>query len=102
MPIVRAIRRTSARPFRALGVSDERDVRVLERRLTRGHAADGDAPEQRERVVRRLDPRSRLDDDDLRYQVDFRDVYATLLTDCLSVDPTNVLGPRDKKLTLFA
>lgn len=42
-----------------------------------------------------------LDDDDLRYQVDFRDVYAALLTDWLSVDPTNVLGPRDKKLTLF-
>jgi len=47
-----------------LGVGDEGDVRVLERRLPRGHAADGNASEQPERVVRRPDPRSRLDDVD--------------------------------------
>jgi uncharacterized protein (DUF1501 family) len=42
-----------------------------------------------------------LDDGDVRYQVDFRDVYAGLLRDWLSVDPAAVLGPRDGVLKLF-
>jgi uncharacterized protein (DUF1501 family) len=42
-----------------------------------------------------------LDDGDLRYQVDFRDVYAGLLRDWLSVDPATVLGPRDAAVKLF-
>lgn len=42
-----------------------------------------------------------LDDGDVRYQVDFRDVYASLLRDWLGVDPAAVLGPRDGVLKLF-
>ena len=38
---------------------------------------------------------------DLRYQVDFRDVYAGLLRDWLSVDPATVLAPHDVALKLF-
>ena len=36
-----------------------------------------------------------LDDGDVRHQVDFRDVYASLLGDWLGVDPTAVLGARN-------
>jgi uncharacterized protein (DUF1501 family) len=42
-----------------------------------------------------------LDDGDVRHQVDFRDVYASLLRDWLGVDPTAVLGARDSALKLF-
>jgi uncharacterized protein (DUF1501 family) len=42
-----------------------------------------------------------LDDGDVRYRIDFRDVYASLLRDWLSVDPTPVLGPREAGLKLF-
>lgn len=42
-----------------------------------------------------------LDNGDLRYQVDFRDVYASLLREGLGVDPATVLGPRETTLTLF-
>ena len=43
-----------------------------------------------------------LDDGDLRYQVDFRDVYASLLRDWLTADPTPVLGARETTINLFA
>jgi len=33
-----------------------------------------------------------LDDGDLRYTVDFRDVYGTLLSDVLGADPEPILG----------
>ena len=35
-----------------------------------------------------------LDDGDLKYAIDFRDVYATLLRDWLDVDPVPILGDR--------
>jgi len=44
---------------------------------------------------------SDLDDGDLHHQVDFRDVYASLLADGLGVDPTVVLGPRENRWQLF-
>ena len=42
-----------------------------------------------------------LDDGDVRYRIDFRDVYASLLADWLAVDPTPVLGPRKAGLNLL-
>jgi uncharacterized protein (DUF1501 family) len=42
-----------------------------------------------------------LDNGDLRYNVDFRDVYASLLRDGLGVDPAPVLGARESTLTIF-
>jgi uncharacterized protein (DUF1501 family) len=42
-----------------------------------------------------------LDQDDLKFAVDFRDVYAAILRDGLAVDPTGALGPRDATLSLF-
>lgn len=42
-----------------------------------------------------------LDNGDVRHQVDFRDVYASLLRDWLGVDPAPVLGARESTLTLF-
>ena len=42
-----------------------------------------------------------LDDGDVRYQIDFRDVYAGLLRDWLGVDPAPVLGTRDAPVKLF-
>lgn len=39
-----------------------------------------------------------LDDGDLKYRVDFRDVYATLLADVLDADPGPVLGDWDGRL----
>ena len=42
-----------------------------------------------------------LDEGDVRYRIDFRDVYASLLRDWLSVDPTPVLGPREPAIKLF-
>ncbi|MEV4620238.1 DUF1501 domain-containing protein [Asanoa sp. NPDC049573] len=41
-----------------------------------------------------------LDDGDLKYTVDFRDVYAGLLTDVLATDPQRVLGGWTGKLAL--
>lgn len=34
-----------------------------------------------------------LDDGDLKFTTDFRDVYPTLLQDVLMTDPERVLGP---------
>ncbi len=42
------------------------------------------------------------DDGDLRYKIDFRDVYASLLGQWLGIDPAPVLGPREAALQLFA
>ena len=42
-----------------------------------------------------------LDDGDVRHQVDFRDVYASLLADGLGVDAASVLGRREQPLKLF-
>ena len=39
---------------------------------------------------------------DVRCQVDFRDVYASLLGDWLGVDPTLVLDRSDSPVSLFA
>jgi uncharacterized protein (DUF1501 family) len=39
-----------------------------------------------------------LDDGDLRYTVDFRDVYATLLADVLGSDPARTLDGWDGRL----
>jgi hypothetical protein len=41
-----------------------------------------------------------LDDGDLKYTVDFRDVYAGLLADVLATDPEQVLGGWTGKLSL--
>src|SRR6185503_16861648 len=54
---------SAIRRYRLLG--DERDVRVLEGRLARRHAAERDAVEAREHVVGRLAAGLGLDDDDL-------------------------------------
>jgi uncharacterized protein (DUF1501 family) len=43
-----------------------------------------------------------LDDGDVRYQIDFRDVYAGLLRDWLGVDSVPVLGPRESVVKMFA
>jgi uncharacterized protein (DUF1501 family) len=43
-----------------------------------------------------------LDEGDIRYRVDFRDVYAGLLGDWLGVDSAAVLGPRETPVKLFA
>ncbi len=43
-----------------------------------------------------------LDDGDLKPTVDFRDIYATLLTDVLNSDPEPVLGPGRSTLPLIA
>ncbi len=43
-----------------------------------------------------------LDDGDLKPTTDFRDVYATLLSDVLGADPTPVLGPGRTTLPLLA
>jgi uncharacterized protein (DUF1501 family) len=44
---------------------------------------------------------ARLDNDDLKFVVDFRDIYATLLRGWLNIDPTPVLGPRNEDLAIF-
>ena len=44
---------------------------------------------------------ARLDNDDLKFVVDFRDIYATLLRGWLNIDPTPVLGRRDDDLAIF-
>jgi uncharacterized protein (DUF1501 family) len=43
-----------------------------------------------------------LDDGDIRHQIDFRDVYAGLLTDWLGVDASAVLGQREKPVRMFS
>jgi uncharacterized protein (DUF1501 family) len=43
-----------------------------------------------------------LDDGDLRFTTDFRDVYATLLAGVLGADPEPVLGPGRMTLPLLA
>ncbi|MGH3830971.1 MAG: DUF1501 domain-containing protein [Pseudonocardiaceae bacterium] len=43
-----------------------------------------------------------LDDGDLKPTTDFRDVYATLLTDVLGTDPEPILGPGRTTLPLIA
>ena len=42
-----------------------------------------------------------LDEGDLKFAVDFRDVYATLLRRWVNVDPVPILGRRDQALPLF-
>ena len=42
-----------------------------------------------------------LEDGDLKFAVDFRDIYATLLRRWLNVDPLPILGRRDQALPLF-
>jgi uncharacterized protein (DUF1501 family) len=42
-----------------------------------------------------------LDQGDLKFAVDFRDVYATLLRRWVNVDPVPILGRRDEALPLF-
>jgi uncharacterized protein (DUF1501 family) len=42
-----------------------------------------------------------LDEGDLKFAVDFRDVYATLLRRWVNVDPVPILGRRDEALPLF-
>jgi len=44
---------------------------------------------------------SRLDKGDLIYQIDFRQIYATLLEDWLQADATGVLGRRFERLALL-
>ena len=41
-----------------------------------------------------------LDNGDLKFAVDFRDIYATLLRSWLHVDPVPVLGRREESLPL--
>jgi uncharacterized protein (DUF1501 family) len=43
-----------------------------------------------------------LDDGDLKYNVDFRAVYATLINDWFAADPTKVLGAKYDSLGLIA
>jgi uncharacterized protein (DUF1501 family) len=43
----------------------------------------------------------KLDLGDLRFTIDFRDVYATLLRNWLKIDPKAVLGSRDETLELL-
>jgi uncharacterized protein (DUF1501 family) len=43
----------------------------------------------------------KLDLDDLCFQVDFRDVYATLLRHWLRIDPKPILGNRDETLEII-
>jgi len=43
-----------------------------------------------------------LDDGDLKMQIDFRQVYATLLDDWLGVDPKSVLGGSFEKVAILA
>jgi uncharacterized protein (DUF1501 family) len=42
-----------------------------------------------------------LDNGDLKFVVDFRDIYATLLRRWLNIDPTPVLGRRKEDLAIF-
>jgi uncharacterized protein (DUF1501 family) len=42
-----------------------------------------------------------LDNGDLKYAVDFRDIYATVLRHWLNIDPTPVLGRRNENLEIF-
>jgi uncharacterized protein (DUF1501 family) len=44
---------------------------------------------------------ARLDNDDLKFVVDFRDIYATLLRGWLNIDPAPVLGRRNEDLVIF-
>ena len=41
-----------------------------------------------------------LDNGDLKFTVDFRDIYATLLRRWLDVDPVPILGRRDSSLPI--
>jgi hypothetical protein len=43
----------------------------------------------------------KLDLGDLRFTIDFRDVYATLLRNWLKIDPKPILGNRDETLELL-
>jgi uncharacterized protein (DUF1501 family) len=42
-----------------------------------------------------------LDDGDLKFKVDFRDVYATICREWLRVDPRSVAGVRGRRLKIF-
>ncbi len=42
-----------------------------------------------------------LDDGDLKYDIDFREVYATVLNDWLGADPDHILGGQYSQLPLF-
>ena len=42
-----------------------------------------------------------LDDGDLRFNVDFRDIYVTLLRRWLDIDPVPILGRRSEDLAIF-
>jgi uncharacterized protein (DUF1501 family) len=44
---------------------------------------------------------ARLDNDDLKFGVDFRDIYATLLRGWLNIDPAPVLGRHNEDLAIF-
>jgi uncharacterized protein (DUF1501 family) len=43
-----------------------------------------------------------LDKGDLRFKIDFRRAYATLLAEVLAVDPAPVLGPGHEPLPMLA
>lgn len=49
-------------------------------------------------IINELPDLSDLENGDLKYKIDFREVYATLLTNWLKVDPTNILPGNFKSL----
>ena len=97
-----------ARPGRAgrgpdvLGIrpasAGERPGRDRPRR--RGPGFPRGAPGSR-RVGRPAPDLANLDNGDLKFAVDFRDIYATLLRRWLHVDPVPVLGRRDEACRSF-
>jgi uncharacterized protein (DUF1501 family) len=42
-----------------------------------------------------------LDNGDIKYVVDFRDIYATLLRHWLNIDPKPILGRQHENLPIF-
>jgi uncharacterized protein (DUF1501 family) len=52
------------------------------------------------RVVNPAPDLSNLDDGDLRYSVDFRSIYATLLHDWLGADDVAILGQKFDRLSI--
>ncbi|HEY0040306.1 MAG TPA: DUF1501 domain-containing protein [Flavisolibacter sp.] len=49
-------------------------------------------------IINALPDLADLDEGDLKYKIDFKDVYATVLNNWLGTDETKVLGPACKKL----
>ncbi len=58
-------------------------------------------PKRTQPILNEAPDLSDLDNGDLKYKVDFREVYATLLEDWLHTDSKSILNHKFNKLTLF-